>query len=396
MARRKGSIQKRGPNKYLVRVFLGTDANGKRKYSSKTVNGSWDEANGKLTEMLRELDTNSFVEPSKVTVKEYLEDWLDRKDGIESTTMTDYEDRMKLDVIPYIGSMRLQAVTPETLERLYRELQGMGASNPIPKSRRRLVKEDRDLSSSTVLYTHMILRQALAQAHRRRLISENPADHVENKPKKVRKQHIQPLSEEESNALLAWAAKEQGKYHPLWVVLLTTGARPGEILALQWDCVDLDAGTIHIRRAMTRKKYGKWEPKDYPKNQSSRRTVSLPRITVEALRRLQRAQRIAHMKSGVRSDYVFCNAAGNPWDISRVRKAWKKACQKAEIPVVRLYDARHTHATQLLKKGVNPKIVAERLGHSTIKMTLDTYSHVLPDMQDKAVEAMESLYAAAL
>lgn len=390
MARRKGSIQKKGPNKYLVRVYQGI-VNGKRKYVSKMVNGSWDEANERLHEMLHELDTGNFVAPSKITVAEYLNDWLDRKAGVEQTTMNDYRSRMEQDIIPYIGGMRLQALSTEAIERLYRELQGSKASNPLPKSRRQYVKEDRDLSSRTVLYTHMILRQALAQAVRRGLLKFNPADFVENKPKLEKTQQVQPLTEEQTRNLLSWAQEHQKDYYPIWVFLLTTGARPGEALALHKGDLDLDRGMVSIHRSMTRVNSGKWTLKEYPKNQSSFRMVTLPKTTVKALKEHLSSLKVDHMERGIRTEYVFCNREGNPLDISKLRKQWKRACEKAPgVPVVRLYDARHTHATHLLMAGVNPKVVSERLGHATIKITLDTYSHVMPSMQESVAEQMEA------
>lgn len=390
MARRKGSIQKRGPNRYLVRVYQGV-VNGKRKYVSKTVNGSWDEANEKLTEMLHSMDTNSFVSPSKITVEEYLNGWLDRKDGVERTTMNDYRSRMELDVLPYLGATKLQALSTEALERLYRELQGSKASIPIPKNRRQYVKEDRDLSSRTVRYTHMILRQALAQAVRRGYLKTNPADYVESLPKLTKTQQVQALTEEETRKLLQWARENQEDYYPIWLVALTTGARPGEILALQWDCVDLDRGTITIRRAMTRVDNGRWVLKESPKNDSSIRSVTLPKTTVRVLRDHLASQRVDHMKRGIRTEFVFCNRAGNPLDISKLRKRWKRACKSAEgVPEVRLYDARHTHATHLLLAGENPKVVSERLGHASVKITLDIYSHVMPSMQENTATKVEA------
>lgn len=386
MARRRGSIQKRGLNKYLVRVYVGMER-GKRKYVSRTVNGTWEEADQELTKMLREYDTKTLVSPSKETLGEYLEGWLNRKEGIEAVTLNTYRARIERDVIPYIGQVRLQDVTADMLERLYRELQGDGARNPIPMRQRLYVKEDRNLSPRTILYTHTVLRQALGQAHRRGRIGKNPADLVENKPKLTKTQGIQVLTGEQVGTLLKWSEGHQsGVYHTLWLILLSTGMRPNEALALQRDCVDLDRGVIYVRRAFTRVTDTKWELKEYPKTSSSRRQIPIHRVAVEALRKHLKDQAVAHLKKGIRTEFVFVNQAGNPLDLPRVRRRWKQACERSGVPVIRLYDTRHTHATLLLLAGENPKVVSERLGHSTIRMTLDTYSHVIPAMQEKAVE----------
>jgi integrase len=182
----------------------------------------------------------------------------------------------------------------------------------------------------------------------------------------------------------------------LFTFALTTGMRPQEYLGLKWSDVDLAKGTAAVRRAIvwSQKKDVGWHF-DEPKTPRSRRTIPLPASTVKALIEHKRRQGEARLRVGSDwQDYglVFATHFGNPIDIPTLTKQWfKPALVKAKLPAFRLYDLRHTHATLLLSSGENPKVAAERLGHSTIVLTLDTYSHVLPDMQKQAAERIENM-----
>jgi len=187
------------------------------------------------------------------------------------------------------------------------------------------------------------------------------------------------------------SAAESDPLHALWVLLLFTGVRIGEALALQWS--DIDGERLTIRRTLVRNS-------DYslgfnePKTAKSRRTVTLPGIGVSALQQHRTKQLRDILATGSnyqRQDLIFPNSMGAPLFHERVRRRWRKLLHKAGLPQIRLYDTRHTHASLLLAAGVNPKVVSERLGHSSIVLTLNTYTHVIPELDQQAATTLETL-----
>lgn len=380
--RNRGQIRSRGAGKWLVRVYLGTNPQtGKKKYSSKVVRGSKKEAQQRLTEMLRDVDTNHYVEPSNDTVRGYLRGWIKGKDGVSERTLSDYKTRLERDVIAYIGDLKLQDLTRNSVKQLYKELR----------------TGDRKLSPRTIRITHAILNQALKQAVRDRMIQYNPCEDIEL-PRRDHKE-MQVLTFEETKAFLGYT-EANSDFHTLWVVLLSTGMRPNEALGLKWT--DLRDGAFHLQRALVKTKKDGYKV-DYPKTRGSRRKISLPPSTLRVLEEHRKAQVADMLRKGYRSEWVFTNSVGNYWDLSKVRRRFKRDLENAakETGVetlvtdkgkarLRLYDTRHTHATHLLLKGANPKTVAERLGHSTVRLTLDTYSHYLPELDEQTTGLVEA------
>ena len=359
MARRKGSIRQRGRGKYLIRVYVGK-VNGKRKYKSKTVEGTKKDAEKALTALKYEVDSGDCSDdPSGLTVKQWADRWLKGKRNLRETTRLDYECRLRNDVFQHVGGMKLEKVNPHHCRALMADMANRG------------------LSKRTQQYTHMIFRQCMAQAHADGLIPTNPMDNVERPTvrKQDKIQKITALTKDQAHKLLE--ASEGSKYHALWLLLLTTGLRPSEALALEWESVDFEGGSIRVKQGLSRMADGQYKIGGL-KTESSHRWVPMPETLAEGLKAHRAEVREKQMIAGKRSDLVFPNGAYALQDISRVRKAWKRLCKAAEgVPdEVRLYDTRHTFATRLLDAGVNPKAAAEILGHSSTKMFLDVYSHV--------------------
>jgi integrase len=252
--------------------------------------------------------------------------------------------------------------------------------------------QDDGLSPRVIRYTHAVLSSALKQAVKWEMIFRNPAA-VVDLPRQVRKE-MRAMTLDEAAKFLD--AVKDTRMSALFIFALTTGMRPQEYLALKWSDVDLKKGTATVRRAIvwSQKKGVGWHF-DEPKTSRSRRTIPLPASTVKSLIEQRRRQGEERLRVGSEwQDYglVFTTKFGNPIDIPTLTKRWfKPALVKAELPVFRLYDLRHTHATLLLSNGENPKVASERLGHSTIVLTLDTYSHVLPDMQEEAAKRIEKV-----
>lgn len=383
--RGRGTIEKRGDGCWLVRLYSGTttvEGVQKRKYVSKTVRGTYRQADQFRTKMLREQDTGTFIVPSKVTLREYLtgyraeaeetagrkrdaeagnpKGWLNTTVGVRVSqkTLGGYRDALRLYVLPVLGDRKLDAIQPQDVQAVYG---GMA---------------HRKLSPRSVRLTHTVLKNAFKQAVRWRMLAHNPCDDVDL-PKQVRNE-MKALTGEQVLTLLEVASVQQDELFPLWHLLLMTGIRPAEARALRWS--DLNDGQLCVQRAMVETEKGAYAFGE-PKTKSSRRTVPLPAATVAALhahRQKQLAYILATGAGYTRQDLIFANTVGNPLDQRVLQQRWAAALTAAEVPKVRLYDTRHTHASILLSEGWHPKVVAERLGHASIAITLDTYSHVLP------------------
>lgn len=357
----RGQIIKRGSS-YLLRVYLGQE-DGKKQYLNRTVKGTISQARQELTRMLREVDTCTYVQPSNQTLADYMSEWLETKRGtVAESTFSDYSRLNNSYIVPALGKKKLSQISPMDVQLFYSGL---------------------DLSPRSVRYVHSVLRQALGQAVKWNLLVRNPAEHAEL-PKRSHRE-IAVLSKEDAQAII-----ETGD--PLWILLLTTGLRPSEALALRWE--DLSDDRLSVQRALKRQKNGTYTVGS-TKTTGSKRTVSLPEVTVAALRRHKAAQAELRLKRGSRwedQDLIFPNGIGGVWDVSKIRRLWKKTLRDLEIDEVRLYDTRHTHATHLLASGVDLKFVSDRLGHSSITLTADTYSHVLPETGKQIADTVQAMY----
>ncbi len=372
-----GQIIPRGKDTWLVKIFQGRDTNGKRRYFSHTVHGKKKDADKYLRDKLRDKDLGICLEPATESLDKFLDTWLASivKPRVRQRTFDDYTALLKRYVRQPLGALKLADLRALDIQRLYQEMQ------------------DRELSARVVRYTHAVLSSALKQAVRWDMLARNPATLVEL-PRLERKE-MKALTADETSRLLSVLSGT--RFYALFMFALTSGMRPQEYLALKWSDVDMDKGTATVRRAMVwpQRKGGGWYFTE-PKTSRSRRTIPLPASMVKALAEHKRKQGEERLKAGSEwqdNGLVFATSMGEPHSIPTLtKKAFKPALVKAELPTIfRLYDLRHTHATLLLTNGENPKVAAERLGHSTIVLTLDTYSHVLPDMQQQAAERIENL-----
>jgi integrase len=235
--------------------------------------------------------------------------------------------------------------------------------------------------------THAVLRRALKQALRWGIVARNPCEAVD--PPRVPKRTISPLTAEQVQTFLE-AAKEDRLY-ALCVVAIETGMRLGEIFGLQWPVVELKDRAIKVQHTLMEIN-GKLTLAE-PKTPKSRRRIDLPQVVVDALTK-HRAQSVREGFAKV--PWVFCNATGGPLRRTHFHvNHFKSLLDKADLPVIRFRDLRHTSATLLLAAGVHPKVVQERLGHSQIGITLDTYSHVVPTMQLEAADKLDAMMRAS-
>jgi integrase len=375
MAGKAGQIIPRGERTWLVRVFMGRDPeSGKRKYVNKTVHGTLRDAQAYLSRTQRDRDLGVFFEPSRMTLDGYLDKWLETaaKPKLRAKTHRDYEALLRRYVRPTLGSRPVSKIEPLEIQGLYADMQ------------------ERSLSARTVRFTHAVLRSALHQAVKWRLIPQNPAESVDL-PKQA-KGEIQVLNPQQARDFLKEAAED--RYYVLFAIALTTGLRPSEYLALKWSDVNFSKGTVSVARTLEPIKGGGWRFAD-TKRARSRRLVKLQASVLKLLseyRDNQAQERAAANGDAAAADLIFVNTSGNPLnERNLVQRNFQVILERAKLPRIRLYDLRHTAATLALAAGVPAKVVSEQLGHASVAFTLDTYSHVLPHMQEAAAAQVEAL-----
>lgn len=359
-----GQIIKRGDRVWIVRIFLGRTSEGKRQYQNQTIRGTKSDAQKWLNDALSKKDLGIPTFQTKVSLGEYLETWLSTvaKPRVSEQTFDSYQWLLNR-VITKLGKTRLSQLRAEDIQKYY-------GSQP----------------TATARHIHAPLRSALSQAVKWHLIYSNPCDSVELPRHTARE--MQALTKEEAARLLAVPSK----HSCLIAFLLTTGARPSEALGLRWTDIDLDKATVTIQRTLQWHATGGFYFAE-TKTKGSRRTVPLPTSLTEQLKAHRANQAEGLLKLGVRTDLVFANSEGAP--IMRknlVRRHFKPALKAAKLPSdLSLYCLRHTCASLLLQAGTHPKVVAERLGHSSTMLTLDVYSHVAPGMQSEATACIEKM-----
>ncbi len=374
MDRKRGSIQKRGDKKYLVRVFVGNRPDGSRIYSSEIVNGSVSAAKLRLTQMSSEADRGITTAPTNMTVAEHVAAFFLSKVDISECTAQGYSDAWERYLAPSLGHLKLSKLGTDHIQKVYAE---MLAADYAPR---------------TIRIANTVLKQAMKSAVEKGFLFRNPCDLVKL-PKRSHTE-MQVLTPEQTGVLLASAesVKDNEQRTAIWALALYGGLRPQELMALKWD--DLDGNTVRIKRAVVQLKgRGQFAIAEC-KTEKSRRAVVLSERALRclAVHRVSQARSILKLGQGYsRRGFIFSTSTGNHLDISNLRRWWYSALKTAGLPKIRLYDTRHTNATLLLGAGVHPKIVSERLGHSTVTLTMDTYSHVLPTMQEAAAVHLEGV-----
>lgn len=367
----EGAIFQRADGQWVARVTLD---NGKRRtYYAKTRK----EVTAKLRAAQQAKDEGFSLETDRQTVAQFLDTWLKAvKPTVKVRTYEHYEGIIRVRVKPRIGTRLLANVKGDDLEALYGALAD---------------KADGKLSERSVHHTHRVLHQAFAYAVRRRRIPRNPCDDA--KPPKVDRKEMKVLTPEQARAFLAATAEHPA--HALYVLAITTGMRAGELLGLQWADIDFDGGRLMVQRAL-QKQNAHGLVLVAPKTKHSRRTIELTDRAIAALRVHRDRQTFQRRKAGENwqeTDLVFAGQHGQPMDPSWSRQVFYAALKAAKMPRIRFHDLRHTAATLLLMQGEPAKVVSEMLGHATVGLTLDTYSHVLPTMHRRAAAAMDAILA---
>jgi integrase len=369
----RGRVSRRGKTWFYV-VDVGQDVNGKRRQRWQggfTTRRAAEEA---LSGLVGDVRESAYVAPSKQRLGEYLDDWLKSSAiRVRPSTLASYRMNMERHVMPALGSWRLQALTEAQLDGLYSGLLARG------------------LSPRTVRYIHTIVHKALSDAVRKHRISRNVAD-LATPPsaRAARAPEMKSWTRDELACFLSHVQRD--RLYAAWLLLATTGMRRGEVLGLRWPDLDFSASRLRIERALIAVQHE--VSFSEPKSEKGRRMLSLDSTTLSALRAhraRQNEERLAWGTAYQDQGLVFARENGTPPHPDWFSKRFDKLARAAGLPDIRVHDLRHTYASVALQAGIHVKVVSDRLGHSNVALTLNTYSHVIPALQEDAAEKVAAL-----
>lgn len=361
----RGHIKTRSKGSWTIIINLGRDpATAKRKQQWVTIRGTKKQAETRLAELLNQMDTGGFIKPTKETFGSFLQRYLDDyiSTQIRATTLEAYQQRGK-HLIDGLGHIPVSELREEHIHKYYRE-------------------KSKTLSPGTLIKHHNLLRSALSQGVIWRTLTRNVAEAV--KPPKVSRKEMRALTGPEVHRMLE--ACEDTAWHSIFHTLTWTGLRRSELLGLRWKDVDLILASLRVVQSVQRLNTGEFIVQE-PKTASGRRTIALSPASCLVLREHREKQEADATLLGrqlAEDDLVFSHPDGSPRDPSTLPLAFRRLTRRVGLDGVRLHDLRHTMASLYLEQGVNPKTVAERLGHASVTITLDLYSHCLPGVQEAA------------
>ena len=368
----RGHIQQRGKNSWRVKVFVGRDGAGARRYIERTVRGTRREAERELSRLLVEVDEGRHAAAAPITFGELLDRWLDvKRRMVEPKTIESYEWVAKKYVRPALAHRKVASLRAIDLDALFSDLHGRG------------------LSPRTVRLCHTVARQALEQARRWGLVGRNPA--VDATPPAQRRREIEPPTVEQVQALLEAAEADDADFAAYLWVLAATGCRRGEACALRWSDVDLERAEVAIRRSISQ--VGQELREKDTKTHQSRR-VSIDEETVAVLRslHLRSRERSLALGEGLADDaLLFSDVEGRPWRPDVCTNRFGRLRTGLGLGGVRLHDLRHFVATVLGGAGVPIATISGRLGHRDNATTLNLYTHAMPATDQAAAAYLGSL-----
>jgi integrase len=372
-----GHIRQRSPGSWEIKYDIERDpATGRRRVRYRTVKGAKRDAQRALREALAAVDRGQHVEPGRMTVGDWLQQWLDvSAHTVAPKTHERYAEIVAKHLVPALGAIRLAKLAPVHIQAYYAAALASG---------RRDGKGG--LSAQTVVHLDRVLSRALKRARQLRLIAANPTQDIERP--RVERKEIQVLDAAQATKLVA-AASSTRIYVPI-VLALATGLRRGELLALRWQDLDLDARTLTVVRSLEQTNDGlRFKA---PKSARGRRTIALSESMVEVLRSHRLAQLEERMQLGLGRDenaLVFARLDGEPIAPDTFTGWFARVAKRAGVRI-NFHGLRHTHMTDLLRANIHPKVASERAGHSSVGFTLDRYSHVVPGLQEDAAMRIDA------
>ncbi len=378
-------VRRNGDHYFRVELPRDFSPDGKRK---SVVASTRHEALEKAQELLDHKKKGLKIDESRSALSEFLREFLQfyqSEGGVSLRTWQDYRYHIEENIIPGLGGLTLNELKPRHVDVWMKSLR------------------ERGLGPRTVEYAQAVLRRALQFAVEWEIVDRNPAAARFRAAKRKRTsqgaaKRIQFLNPEQARKFLK--VVKETPYEALYTVAVTTGLRPEELYGLRWKDLDLHSRRLTVNQVLsrTRRKKGEKTPRFVfgpPKTERSRRTIDFPAFVVPVLLKHERQLREIKVLAGERwqeNGLVFPSEVGTPADERNVLRRFQKVCADNELPKLRVYDLRHTHASLLINEGVHPKRISERLGHSSIKLTMDTYGHLFEGSDRDSAEKMERLF----
>lgn len=350
----EGSIYySRSEKTWVGKITLPDGRRLQKRNKDKAVISDW------LLEQRKAISEHRIIPDSNITFNEFADRFLAdvAKHTMKEKTYVSYEGYLRLHIRPDLGRLKLNAITPAHIQRLYSKKLSSG------------------LSSKTVHHIHAYLRRVLNEAVKWELIYRNPCDSVT--PPRVEKRPPAVWSVDEAQTFLRATAEH--RWHAIYLIALTTGARRGEILGMEWKNINWNKGTITIEKTVV--EVSGVATVTSPKTAKSRRTITLPAVVLDLLK-----------DNPIKEGFIFESEAGTPVHPRNLLRHFYSVLDTLDIPRIRFHDLRHTCATILLQRDVHPKKVQELLGHSSITLTLDTYSHIIPGVDDQIATEMDEVF----
>ncbi|HZR88413.1 MAG TPA: tyrosine-type recombinase/integrase [Bradyrhizobium sp.] len=378
----KGHIRERSPGHWAIILDL-YDAAGNRRRKWHSYKGTKRGAQKECARLITEMEDGEYVEPSNGTLAEFLERWLKHiKPNVSPRTHERYEQIAKKNIVPLLGAKPLSKLQPIEISEAYAKALESGRCDGKG-----------GLSPRTVHHMHRVLYSALGQAERWKLIARNPAALLEKRDRpRIERKPVATI-DAPTTATVFDAARDRRLFIPL-VLAALCGLRRGEITALRWKSVDLETGQLAVIASTEQTDAGAIREKDAKSGKA--RTVALPSLAVDELRRWRLAQAEELLKLGIRTDdswHVVTRADGEPLQPRSLTHVMSAFLDEWGVT---LHKLRHSHASHMLASNVHPKVVQERLGHSSIAITLDIYSHLMPNMQGDAAATVDGVMRAAI
>lgn len=375
----KGTIYQRSPGSYRIQWYVGRDpVTGRHRYENKTVRGNLRDAQRELRRILTELDSGHHIRTPKQTLATYLRYWLTAyaKPNLAGRTYARYAEIIERVIIPALGDHPLDKLAPSNIQAWLAKCSEAKRDATGPPS------------PQTVLKYHRVLSKALSDAVRLQMLNRNPCASVI--PPKQTRGEAKALNIEQLRALIA-AAQGTVWYLPI-LLAASTGMRRGEVLALRWEDVDLDRRVIHVRRSL--EQVGTELAYKEPKTAKSRRLIDIPAGLAVALSEhnaIQKQRKIEFEEVYQDEGLIVCREDGVPLKPDSLSRNFRRFIHEKGLPAISYHGLRHTHATLLVMDGVPVKIVSDRLGHSSVNLTLDTYTHSTLIDQRAAVDSFDAL-----
>jgi integrase len=381
-----GNLRKRGKESWELSFSHGYDANGKRIRYYKTIKAKSErEAQKELAKFVTEIEKGSYVEPSKLTLSEFADKWIEMhgKQNLAPKTLDLYQGLLNDRIIPALGHLKLEQLKPMHLVEFYKNLKESG---------RRLDGKSGPLSDQYIVHHHRLLRTLLQYAVKWQFLNSNPATQVD--PPKVRRKQTDVYDEKQVQALLEAVEHEDIKYKVLINLAVSTGMRQGELLGLEWKHFDFDNSTIQVCQS-SQYIAGKGVFTKPPKNETSVRSIVVPSSVIALLKQYKVEQNKDRLRIGDKwneTDRLFTTWDGKPMHPTTVSSWFPKFLSKNDLPKIRFHALRHTAATLLIAQNVHMKTISSRLGHSNIQTTMDIYGHALKSSDQVAAEKLDFLF----